>query len=219
MKIHKIILALSAFISMTMPIRADSITDGIADAGNAIHGYLPLAQAFGYAVTCIFGLFGALVIFHKIQSSAPDIRKHILAWCGSAVTMLCLTIALPQFFDYHESGGYGVGGGYGDGSMSGGDSYGTIMTDIPGITSSKWAPDIRYWMFETSNGTTITAEQYVSALFESSRGATDAETELNAYNNLNTQYQSQNLDYSTYNGLMNYLMTNGYFNNLPSNYY
>jgi len=202
MKSSRTILALSAYIFVTMPIRADSISNGMSDAGNAIYGYLPLVQALGYAITCIVGLIGAFVIYQKFHSSAPDIQKHILYWGGSAITMLCMTIALPQFFGYNgsdgASGGYtGTGGGTG---QTGGDNYGTIVTDIPGLTDSRWVADGNYILM-SSNGTTTTITEYLTAVYEHVGGGTQG-SYGRTLSFLQEAYNNGVYDYSTYNYLV-----------------
>ena len=93
-------LIMSAFL--TLPIYADAITDGISDAGDAVYGYTPYVQALGYVLACIVGIIGAFVIYHAIVNNEQNIRKRLLMWGGGCVTMLCMTIALPQFFNYQE---------------------------------------------------------------------------------------------------------------------
>lgn len=140
-------LIMSAFLAL--PIYADAITDGISDAGDAVYGYTPYVQALGYVLACIVGIVGAFVIYHAIASNAPDVRRRILIWGGGCVTMLCMTIALPKFFDYQEGmggstladGGSGTGG---HGRYVGGDDYGRLRTDIPDLSDPRWRPDPIY---------------------------------------------------------------------------
>lgn len=210
---------LSLFFLPVLSVSADSITDGLGWAGDSIYGYIPYVQAIGFVLSAIVGTIGAFAIYYAIIKDDRNAKNKIIYWGTGTIACLTMSISLPNFFAYQESGYSGIEGGMADGSMAGGDNYGTIMTEIPSITSSSWAPDIRYWTFETTSGTQITGDQYIASIFEHSQGSTDAETEMNAFNNLHDQYHSSNLDYSTFNGLMSYLMMNGYFNNLPSNYH
>lgn len=70
-------------------------------------------------------------------------------WGGGCVTMLCMTIALPKFFDYQEglSGSTLADGGGGSGGFHrfvGGDDYGRLIIDIPDLSDPRWRPDPIY---------------------------------------------------------------------------
>jgi len=139
----------SAFLAS--PIYADAITEGISDAGDAVYGYTPYIQAFGYVLACVVGIVGAFVIYHAIINNEPDIRKRLLMWGGGCVTMLCMTIALPHFFSFEEGFGSGTladgGTGHGSGGFGrfvGGDDYGRLIVDIPDLSDPHWFPDPTY---------------------------------------------------------------------------
>lgn len=74
--------------------------------------------------------------------------KKVLTWGGSCLTMLCMTLALPTFFEYQESGlggsGSTSGGGTGDGTFAGGDRYGRLDPTIPDLSDSRWVIDDRF---------------------------------------------------------------------------
>lgn len=137
-----------SFITMTSlwsPIYADAITDGISNAGDAAYSYTPYVQAIAFVLACVMGIVGAFVIYYAIANDAPDVKKRILTWGGSCMTMLCMAIALPGFFDYQEGLGSGAladaGIGSGSGRFTGGDNYGRIITEIPDPDDPRWRPD------------------------------------------------------------------------------
>ena len=144
----KKIFLLTAIAFCALPTFADDITDGISIAGDHVYAYTPYVQTLGYALAAIIGIAGAFSVYLAYINNAPNVRKRMLTWGCSSMAMLCMTIALPQFFDYQESGlmadgGSGrFGGTYGN--MAGGDSYGTIDTSIPDLNDERWIPDDRY---------------------------------------------------------------------------
>ena len=127
---------------------ADSITDGIGIAGDAIYSYTPYVQALGYVLTCIIGIVAAFVIYYAIVNNDRNVKKRILTWGGSCVAMLCMSIALPKFFTYQESGLMANNGtstpGIGSGSFIGGDKWGKIDVTIPDLNNPVWRPDHRF---------------------------------------------------------------------------
>jgi len=103
MKTKKVFMVMTAMMLSASPIYADSITDGIGSAGDAVYSYTPV--------------------------------------------MVCMTIALPQFFNYQESGLLADNSGSGTtgtGSMAGGDRWGTIDPTIPNLRDPIWSLDDRF---------------------------------------------------------------------------
>ena len=141
----KKIFSFIAMASLWSPIYADAITDGISNAGDAAYSYTPYVQAIAFVLACIMGIVGAFVIYYAIANNAPDVKKRILTWGGSCMTMLCMAIALPGFFGYQEGLGSGAladaGIGSGSGRFTGGDNYGRIITEIPDPDDPRWRPD------------------------------------------------------------------------------
>ena len=126
---------------------ADSITDGIGTAGDAIYSYTPYVQALGYVLASIIGIVAAFVIYYAIANNDRNVKKRILSWGGGCVAMLCMTIALPKFFDYQESGllaGNTNSSGGSSGDFAGGDRWGKIDITIPDINNPIWRPDHRF---------------------------------------------------------------------------
>lgn len=144
----KIFMFMSS-VFLASPIYADAITDGISTAGDVVYSYTSYVQAFGYVLSCIIGIVGAFVIYYAIANNEQNIRKRLLMWGGGCVTMLCMTIALPQFFNYQEglAGGTLADGGNGSGGFHrfvGGDDYGRLIIDIPDLSDPRWRPDPIY---------------------------------------------------------------------------
>ena len=135
--------------SLGNPIYADSLTDGMSDAGDAVYGYIPYVQTFGFVLACIIGIIGAFIIYHAIVNNEQNVRKRIITWGGSCMTMLCMTLAMPQFFGYEEGLGNGMlaDGNAGSGSFGrfvGGDDYGRLIVEIPDLSDPRWSPDPIY---------------------------------------------------------------------------
>ena len=97
-------LALFGALLLTGHAFADSITDSIGTAGDAIYSYTPYVQALGYVLASIIGIIASFVIYYAIANNERDVKKRILTWGGACVTMLSMTIALPNFFDYQKYG-------------------------------------------------------------------------------------------------------------------
>ena len=138
-----------------LPTFADDITDGISIAGDHVYAYTPYVQTLGYVLAAIIGIAGAFSVYLAYINNAPNIRKRMITWGCSSMAMLCMTIALPQFFAYQESGlqatTFGSTTGKGSGSQAGGDTYSTIDTSIPGLDDSRWSPDDRYTTVQVGN--------------------------------------------------------------------
>lgn len=135
-------------LPLAVTAKADGITDGISIAGDHVYSYTPYVQAIGYVLATLIGMVGAFCIYYAYINNSHNIKKQVLSWgCGS-LAMLCMTIALPKFFDYQESGllaqGGGNGVGTGTGSMAGGDRYGQLDTSIPDLSDKRWQADDRF---------------------------------------------------------------------------
>ena len=101
----------------------------------------------GYVLASIIGIVAAFVIYYAIANNDRNVKKRILTWGGGCVAMLCMTIALPKFFDYQESGllaGNTNSSGSSSGDFAGGDRWGKIDITIPDINNPIWRPDHRF---------------------------------------------------------------------------
>lgn len=140
-------LVLFAVCLLTNHAFADGITDGIGTAGDAIYSYTPYVQALGYVLASIIGIVAAFVVYYAIANNDRNVKKRILTWGGGCVAMLCMTIALPKFFDYQESGllaGNTNSTNGSSGNFAGGDRWGKIDPSIPDMSNPLWQPDNRF---------------------------------------------------------------------------
>lgn len=162
---RKLLIVASAFVAV--PSFADNVTDAIAISGDHVYSYTPYVQTLGYVLAALIGLVGAFSVYLAYINDSPDVRKRMLTWgCGS-LAMLCMTIALPSFFDYQESGlgGSGTtGGSGGTGSYTGGDRYGQIDTSIPDLGDGRWIPDDRFLSVKI-NGKTISVATILNEVY------------------------------------------------------
>jgi hypothetical protein len=66
------------------------------------------------------------------------------------MAMLCMTLAMPRFFDYQEGLGSNaladnsIGTGRDFCRFTGGDIYGRLIIDIPDLSDPRWRPDPIY---------------------------------------------------------------------------
>ena len=142
----KKIYILTAAILLSIPSFADGVTNGFSEAGDYVYSYTPYIQILGYVLSAIIGIVGAVSVYFAFISNKQGMTKRILTWGCACLAMLCMTTALPQFFDYQESG-YNDGGsddGGGNGKWAGGDDYQPINPEIPGFPDSRWQADPRF---------------------------------------------------------------------------
>ena len=136
-------------VLLSQSVFADSITDGIGAAGDAIYSYTPYVQYICYILAGVIGIVGAYSVYYAIANEARDIQKRIIRWGGGCLTMLCMSIALPSFFNYQQSGTLSGGGNGGMGTGTGdrfigGDHYSELLVDIPVMSDPRWQLDPRY---------------------------------------------------------------------------
>ena len=85
---------------------ADAGTSGISDAADGVVTYMPYVRALCYVIAAIIAVVGALAVYYTMQTNPQNTAKRMTMTVGGALTFVCLSLALPQFF--------GI-----DGSMSG----------------------------------------------------------------------------------------------------
>lgn len=193
-----------ALLPLAATAHADGITDGIGMAGDNIYSYTPYIQAIGYVLAAIIGLVGAFSVYTAYINNAQNIQKRMLTWGCGTMAMLCMTIALPKFFDYQESGlladagGSTVGGG--TGSYTGGDRYGQLDTSIPSLNDGRWIPDGRFQPI-TINGTRTTVSRVLNELYAYSGGGS-AGSYGRTLDIINKMYWDGHIDTNTYNLIM-----------------
>ena len=122
---------------------ADAGTSGISDAADGVVTYMPYVRALCYVIAAIIAVVGALAVYYTMQTNPQNTAKRMTMTVGGALTFVCLSLALPQFFGIDGSmsgnGGSSTGSGTsgtGDGFLAsdqGGISQSGIITDIPSI--------------------------------------------------------------------------------------
>ena len=165
------------FIGVSSVTFADNITDGIAISGDHVYSYTPYVQGVGYVLAAIIGLVGAFAVYTAYIRQSPDVGKRALSWGMGSLAMLCMTIALPQFFNYEESGFGGNGttlamNGSTSGSMTGGDKYGNIDTSIPNLSDKRWIVDADYVPVIVGNKTT-SVSNFLNDIYDRAGGGAE----------------------------------------------
>ena len=104
---------------------ADAGTSGISNAADGVVTYMPYVRALCYVIAAIIAVVGAMVVYYTMQTNPQNTAKRMTMTVGSALTFVCLSIALPQFFgiDGSTSGNGGSStssgtSGSGDGNMA-----------------------------------------------------------------------------------------------------
>ena len=202
---------LLTLLPLAASAQADAITDGISIAGDQVYSYTPYVQTLGYVLAAIIGLVGAFSIYLGYINNAPDIRKRVLMWGGGSLAMLCMTIGLPQFFNYQESGLLADASSSmttgGSGSQAGGDTYSTIDTSIPGMGDSRWTNDERY--IPVTVGKRVYNVAYVlDQIYDRAGGGIEG-SYGRTLSYLTQLYRQGSIDQSTYD------LLRGYAGNLP----
>ena len=119
----KKIFVLSVLTTITSVAFADTGTAGINDAADGVVTYMPYVRALCYAIAAIIAVVGAVAVYYTMQTNPQNTTKRISMTVGSALTFVCLSLALPQFF--------GV-----DGSVSGGSTSTGTGSSTSGISGS-----------------------------------------------------------------------------------
>ena len=210
---RKITLLLFTALTTTHAF-ADNITDGIAISGDHVYSYTPYVQGIGYVLAAIIGLVGAFSVYTAYIRQSPDVGKRALSWGMGSLAMLCMTIALPQFFKYEESGFGGNGttlamNGSTSGSMTGGDKYGNIDTSIPNLSDERWIVDADYIPVIVGNKTT-SVSNFLNDIYDRAGGGAEG-SYGRALSYLRQLAQQGAISNSDYNTLLSYS------GNLPHN--
>lgn len=193
--------------TFTLPTKADSIIDGISIAGDSIYGYTSYVQILGLIISVIVGLIGAFSIFYAIQKDDPNVKKKLIIWGASTVGCLTMTLSIPNFFGYQESGLTSeVGSHFGDGTHAGGDTYGTIITRIPPLSDPSWYPNGIYYEYHTVSGIPEEAlHNYMYAIYDKiveEGGLNGSYGRILDY--LESEYQNGTIEEDIYTDLMSF---------------
>ena len=129
---------LFALTTFTTAAFADSGTTGINDAADGVVTYMPYVRALCYAIAAIIAVVGAIPVYLTMQTNPQNTTKRISMTVGSALTFVCLSLALPQFFgvDGSTSGGGSSTGSGSSTSGTSGSSNGFLASDKGGISQS-----------------------------------------------------------------------------------
>ena len=159
---------------------ADSGTSGISDAADGVVTYMPYVRALCYVVAAIIAVVGAVGVYFTMQTNPQNTAKRITMVAGSAVTFVCLSLALPQFFgiDGNVASGSSSSGSTGSNtsgtsgssngflsSDNGGISKSGIITQIPSLADDRWV--------HFPNGTKMETARFLMDIWQDCGGATN----------------------------------------------
>lgn len=211
----KIFLFAISILTTTVAF-ADTGTSGISDAADGVVTYMPYARGLCYVIAAIIAVVGAVAVYYTMQTNPQNTGKRIALTGGSALTFVCLSLALPQFFgvDGNVSGGASSTStgtsttgtsGSGDGFLAsdqGGISQSGVITVVPSLADRNWV--------HFPNGTKMETANYLLDIYDKNGGgATGSYGKTLDY--INKLYWNQEINTDTYNALMS---TAG---NLPHN--
>lgn len=118
---------------------ADTGTSGISDAADGVVTYMPYVRGLCYVIAAIIAVVGAVAVYYTMQTNPQNTGKRIALTGGSALTFVCLSLALPQFF--------GV-----DGNVSGGSATGSYGRTLEYINKMYWSGEINYGTYNILMG-------------------------------------------------------------------
>lgn len=203
----KKIILFAVSILTTSAAFADTGISGISDAAEATAVYMPYVRALCYVIAAIIGVVGALAIYHAMHTNPQSVTKRMTMTVGGALTFVCLSLALPQFFGIDSStAGIGHGhsspdtGGTGSGSNGflssdkGGISQSGIITEIPSFADGRWV--------HFPSGTKMETANYLLDIYDKNGGGTPG-SYGNTLDYIHHLYWSGEINYGTFNVLMN----------------
>lgn len=203
MKKTFLLFALTTFTTVAF---ADSVTTGISDAADGVVTYMPYVRALCYAVAAIIAVVGAVAVYYTMQTNPQNTAKRISMTVGSALTFVCLSLALPQFFgvDGSVSGGSSSGTGSSTSGTSG-SSNGFLASDKGGISQSGIITTVptladRNWV-HFPNGTKMEIARYLVDIYGNMGGGSQG-SYGRTLDYINKLYWSQEINTDTYNALM-----------------
>ena len=184
---------------------ADTGSSAISDAADGVVTYMPYVRALCYVIAAIIAVVGAVAVYYTMQTSHQNTSKRIFMTAGSALTFVCLSLALPQFFgiDGNMSGGSGSSGsgtsgtsGTGTGFLAsdqGGISRSGIITEIPSFADERWV--------HFPSGTRMETANFLLDIYDKN-GAGAPGSYGNTLNYIHQLYHNREIDYGTFNVLM-----------------
>ena len=185
---------------------ADTGSSAISDAADGVVTYMPYVRALCYVIAAIIAVVGAVAVYYTMQTRPQNTSKRIFMIAGSALTFVCLSLALPQFFgiDGNMSGGgsgssgSGTSGTSGTGtgflaSDQGGISRSGIITEIPSFADERWV--------HFPSGTKMETANFLLDIYDKN-GAGAPGSYGNTINYIHQLYHNHEIDYGTFNVLM-----------------
>ena len=194
-------------IMTTSVALADSGTSGISDAADGVVTYMPYVRALCYVIAATIAVVGAVAVYYTMQTNPQNTAKRISMTAGSALTFVCLSLALPQFFgiDGSISGGGSSSGTGSSTSGTTGSSGGFLASDKGGISQSGLITQVPTladgnWV-HFPNGTKMETANYLLDLYQANGGGTDG-SYGRTLETINRLYWNGEINYGTYNTLM-----------------
>ena len=198
---------LFALTTFTTAAFADSGTTGINDAADGVVTYMPYVRALCYAIAVIIAVVGAIAVYITMQTNPQNTTKRISMTVGSALTFVCLSLALPQFFgvDGSTSGGGSSTGSGSSTSGTSGSSNGFLASDKGGISQSGIITTVptladRNWV-HFPNGTKMETANFVLDIYSKNGGGSEG-SYGRTLEYINKLYWSQEINADTYHALM-----------------
>jgi hypothetical protein len=202
----KKIFVLSVLTTITSVAFADTGTAGISDAADGVVTYMPYVRALCYAVAAIIAVVGAVAVYYTMQTNPQNTAKRISMTVGSALTLVCLSLALPQFFgvDGSVSGGSSSSTGSSTSGTSG-SSNGFLASDKGGISQSGIITTVptladRNWV-HFPNGTKMETANFLLDIYTKNGGGSQG-SYGRTLDYINKLYWNQEINTDTYNALM-----------------
>jgi len=80
-------------------VQAQDGTQGINQANQMIRGYFDPAVQLMYGIGAIFGLIGAVRVYHAFHGGhGEDARRHAVAWFGACIFLVIVATVIRSFF-------------------------------------------------------------------------------------------------------------------------
>ena len=193
------------FLLSTSVAFADTGTSGIGDAADGVITYMPYVRALCYVIAAVIAVVGAFAVYYTMQTNPQNTSKRIFLTAGGALTFVCLSLALPQFFgiDGSMSGSGSSSGSYISGtsgnsngflaSDQGGISRSGIITEIPSFADERWV--------HFPSGTKMETANYLLDIYDQN-GAGAIGSYGKTLDFINRLYRNGEINYGTYNSLM-----------------
>jgi len=184
---------------------ADTGTTGISDAADGVVSYMPYVRALCYVIAAIISIVGVLYVYFTMHNNPQHTAKSILMTAGGALTFVCLSLALPQFFGIDGSVSGSGSGSVGSGtngtagsssgflaSDQGGISKSGIITEIPSFADDRWV--------HFPSGTKMETANYLLDIYDMN-GAGASGTYGRTLDYIDNLYKSGDINIDTYSAL------------------